>query len=1108
MEGNAVRILGARAGQIWPRILPQIDLSRREGRPVLLLVPEQYTLQAERELIEGLDLPGLIDVDVLSPRRLQRRIRERGGRDDAAPLDDRGRSIAISQALHLCRDQLTYYQRVAEVPGLPDKLSVLLHDMQRAAITPEKLLEYATGLAGAAQAKLSDLARVWAAYEELIRGRFADETAQQQEAVRRLGASGVADGADIWVYGFDVLPQPMCDLLAEAAALAHQLIVTLTMDAKEAADGRIFLTQRRSAQVLMSTLEARGLRWDMRYLPPCQETKTPALRHLEKHLFTRRDAPFDSSYDGISIHAAANPYAEAAYGAAVLRRWHEDGIPWQRMAVALPAAGGLDGILGETLRAAGIPHYLARKDSALRHGLCRMLVGALKAVAGGFAQRDVLDCAKSGFSTLTQDEAFLLENYALENGVNRGKWLAPFTRGDAETAEPLRQRLTAPLLQLREGLRRADTATASVEAVFRLLEDIHAYDALLRREEALLARGMMAEAAQNRQVWQIVLDLLDQIHALLGQRRCVMKDMARFLEAGLAGAAISSLPPAPHTVMIGEAGHLMTGRIDALLVMGLQDGVMASALDSLMTEHERAVLSDAVCRPVGLTQQEQSALRQSDFYRTLALPDRFLILTYAEGGQDGAALRPAGLIRDVQALFPGLSVTGGVTANGREDAPLSPLTALEGLALRLRALADGAQHTMDERWQAALRWLWASRDWGAPIRRVVDGLDARVEAGRLTAEQTRRLFTQDTVSISRLEEFAACPYRHFVDYGLKPVRRRDFVFDPMQRGDFFHEALCRYATLASAMPGWPEVDEEQTDHLMDQVLAPITDAWEGGPLREDAMGRQLGESYVRDVRRAAWLLTRHARNSHFVTDGAEVAFGEPGGLPPVILTLGDGRRVALRGKIDRIDRYEGDHGLYLRIIDYKSSPRDMDPTRLWYGLQLQLLIYLQAASQSRPGALPAGAFYFTVRDPMVSADEDVKAEAERLIARALRLEGVVLAETEVVDAMDAQEKEFSLGKVFNKNGEVSATADAYDLSEMRALLEHARQTAAELTDRIREGRIDIAPAQLAQWSACDTCDYAAVCRRDPALPGGEKRCLTPLTRQELARRIANKDNEE
>lgn len=265
---------------------------------------------------------------------------------------------------------------------------------------------------------------------------------------------------------------------------------------------------------------------------------------------------------------------------------------------------------------------------------------------------------------------------------------------------------------------------------------------------------------------------------------------------------------------------------------------------------------------------------------------------------------------------------------------------------------------------------------------------------------------------------------------------------------------------------------------------------------------------MRDVRRAAWLLTRHARNSHFVTDGAEVAFGEPGGLPPVILTLGDGRRVALRGKIDRIDRYEGDHGLYLRIIDYKSSPRDMDPTRLWYGLQLQLLIYLQAASQSRPGALPAGAFYFTVRDPMVSADEDVKAEAERLIARALRLEGVVLAETEVVDAMDAQEKEFSLGKVFNKNGEVSATADAYDLSEMRALLEHARQTAAELTDRIREGRIDIAPAQLAQWSACDTCDYAAVCRRDPALPGGEKRCLTPLTRQELARRIANKDNEE
>lgn len=1100
---QAVRILGGRAGQILPHILPEIDRSRREGRRVMLLVPEQYTLQAERELIDGLNLPGLIDVDVLSPRRLNRRIHERGGRDPLAPLDDRGRSMAISQALNQCRDELVYYQRVAAQPGLPDKISVLLQDMQKADLTPDWLEEHALTLTGAIRAKELDLARIWKAYQQIIAGRFADSIAQEQDVLRRLAPSRVMDGADVWVYGFDVLQQPFCHLLTVAAPLVHQLTVTLTMDAKEAADGRIFLTQRRSAHTLITLLERQHLSYDLRYLPPLKDEKAPALRHLEQHLFTRKDAPFDGDSSCISLHAAANPYAEAAYAAGVLRRWHDDGIAWQRMAVALAAPGTLDGILAVTLSAAGIPYYLARKDSALRHGLCRMLLGALRCISGGFAQRDVLDMAKSGFSPLTLDDACILENYAVENGVNRTKWLRPFTRGNVETVEGLRLQLITPVEHLREGLRQARTAAQSVEAVFRLLEEVGAYNKLLAREEELLHRGMAAEAATNRQVWQIVMDLLDQLHALLGESRANMKDMARFMESGLTGATISSLPPQPDTVMIGEAGHLMTGRLDALLVVGLQDGALSAGMDSLMTEHERRALADAHGQPIGLSQQEQQALRQSDFYRTLALPDKYLTVTYAEANQDGGALRPAGLMRDIQNLYPGKAITGGVTADGTDDAPLSPLLAIEGLALRLREIADGSKDQLDPRWQEAFAWLWRSPEWGSRMRQVVSSLSAKVEAGRLSAEQTRRIFTQDTVSISRLEQFAACPYKHFIDYGLKPVKRKEFVFDPAQRGDFFHEALQQYVTLASRLPAWPDVDEDETTRLMDQVLTPITAQWEDGPLTDDAMGRQLGQSYIRDVRRAAWLFTRHAKNSRFTTLGTEIAFGEQGGLPPVILTLQDGRRVALRGKIDRIDRYQGDKGLYLRVIDYKSSQRDIDPTRLWYGLQLQLLLYLKAATQMRSDALPAGAFYFTVKDPMVSTPEDVKAEAERLIARELRLEGVVLAETEVVDAMDTDEKELSLAKVFNKDGTISASADAYGLEEMQALLRHVQKTAAELTDRIRQGCLDIAPAQDGAWSACDWCDYAAVCRLDPALPGGEKRCLEKLSRQEFAIRLAN-----
>ncbi len=1104
-----VQILGGRAGQALPHLVQRIGQARQQGRRAVLLVPEQYTLQAERELIDGLNLPGLMDVDVLSPRRLARRVAERGGRSRLAPLDDRGRSMALSQALNLCREELVYYRRVAQSASLPDKLSSLLMDMQRCGMTPEDLQQHADTLpAGATRAKETDLALIWRAYERLIDGRFADETIQHWDMQARLAPSGVLTDAAVFVYGFDVLPQPMCALLAQAATLAHSITVTLTMDAREAYDGRIFLAQRRSAAELIRHLAQQDVPYEMRYLPHRDILgKEASLIHLEQNLFTRQERPFTGDAGAIGIHAAAQPFAEATFAAQTLQAWHRAGIPWGRMAVALASPEEMDGLLAVTLQAANIPHYLARKDSALRHGLCRMLLGALRAAGNGYAQQDVLDAAKSGFSPLTEEEAMLLENYALENGITRSKWLKPFTRGDrAGDMEPLRQRLMAPIITLHDGLKQARTATASVTAVFHLLEEVQAYDRLLRREEALLRRGMQAQAAQNRQVWQIVMDLLDQLHALLGDSRAPMRDMARFIEAGLTSASISSLPPQPDTVMIGQAGHLMTGTVEALLVMGLQDGVLASGMDSLISEAERAGLADAMHRPIGLTRQEQSALRQADFYRTMALPLKRLMLTYAQGSQDGAALRPASLIADVKALFPGVQATGGVTADGAEDVPLSPLLALDGLALRLRALADGEATGMDARWQDALRWLWQSRQWHSRMQQVMDALDSRWQQGQLTPGQTRRLFTQDTVSISRLESFAACPYRHFVDYGLKPVQRRPFTFEADERGSFFHAALQGYATLASALPEWPNVEDGEIDRLLDQVLPPLTEEWAGGPLGEDPMGRQLGESYIRDVRRAAWMFTRHARNSRFTTWGAEVTFGMEGGLPPVVLTLRDGRRIALRGKIDRIDRYEGDKGLYLRVVDYKSSQHDLEPVRMWYGLQLQLLLYLKAATQADGGALPAGAFYFTVKDPMVDTPCDVKTQAEKCIAHELRLRGLVLAEAEVIAATDDKEPGYSVPGVFNRDGTLSKNASALELREMNALLAHAQHTAAQLADCIREGNIGAAPAKAGQWSACDYCSYAAVCGLDPKLPGCKKRELPPMTRADLLDRLREQEN--
>ena len=347
---TTVEIWGARAGQTQSRLFEEIRQCREAGQRVLLLVPEQYTLQAERELVEQLHLPGLLDLDVLSPRRLGRRIRESAGHSPKAALDESGRRMALAQALSLKQEELHYYRRVALSSGLPEKLSTLLMDFQRTGLSSEEFAAYAEELpSGALKAKAHDLLLLWQTYDVLIAERFQDEPTQQFELVERLPESGLMRDAAVFVYQFDMLPTPLCVLLATAAPECTRMVVAFTMDKDTAGDGHVFTSQRRSAAELTGWLRQRGIPVQWKWLPSEPDGRDEALRHLEAHLFARDGAVYPGDASALTLHAAANPYAEAAFAAQTLQSWHERGIPWQYMAVALADAQSMAGILAVTL---------------------------------------------------------------------------------------------------------------------------------------------------------------------------------------------------------------------------------------------------------------------------------------------------------------------------------------------------------------------------------------------------------------------------------------------------------------------------------------------------------------------------------------------------------------------------------------------------------------------------------------------------------------------------------------------------------------------------------------------------------------------------------------
>jgi len=1077
-------VIGDRSGRIWPLVLRAVDESRKAGREVILYVPEQYTLQAERDLITGLDLPGLLHIRVISPRKLRERVKEREGSGTLPPLNEQGRAMAVYRVMTEKTSELVYYRNMTNLPGAVRRVGDALDELRESEMTREELAECAEeARTGAARAKLHDLDTIWSGYENLLLEHFADEKTVWTDVMTRLARCGMWAGADLLVYGFDTIRPDLRELLVSQYGLLNSASVFLVMDREEAPDGQIFTEQRRSVAKLIQALKAAGgsaeLAWPGSRREGCEE----ALAALDRNLFARKKTVWDGETGKVlRLYAGASPWDEAQRIAMTLREWHREGIAWSAMAVARPAGAEFAGLLRANLKLNGIPYVWQEKDRASDHPVCRMLLSVLSCLGEGYRTDDVIAIARSGYSNLTEAEGIRLEDYARAHGIRDKRWERPLTAGaDAADAEALRLRLREPMEKLRTGLKKARNAAGSAEALVAFLEEEGVRERLQEEEDALMERQMYREAFANRRIWQLLMDLLDQMQALLGKRRARIRDLKQMLFSALSAMGIEPLPEEETGVNIGEVGHMLAGETDALILSCAQDGMLAAPDSGWLSDPERCMLEEKTGKTIGQNREAGCRIRKYDFYRTLTLPRKRLMISWCLQGEDGGSMQPDGLVFQLKELFPKLREEGGLAAGYTRGKPMTPQAALDGMGSVFADVREGREDLVSPEWRHALLWLLHSDQYGGIMRQML--AEAMPEEKKKLEQATaRQLFMTDRLSVSRLEQFAACPYRHFIDYGLRPVRREEFTFEDQDAGTFFHEALDRYMKQAGEDRDWPAFPPERVDAVMDEILADLTKEWEDSPLRADALGEWKGAEYLRRVHHAAQVLTRFAANSEFRTVETELSFGEGDGLPPLELPLRDGSTALIRGKIDRIDTYENGEGVWLRVIDNKSSDRKPDPARMDTGEQLQLMIYLKAAQDSMPGTRLAGALYFPVTDREVETpvDDPERIEADRISQN--RMKGLVTAREDIVRAMDRDISPFSVDKVFKKDGTVLKSAPwAVDEETLRGLTEAAMEKAAELCERMRSGEIDASPYEDSAGSVCRFCDYRAICRR-----GGEK----------------------
>ncbi len=1093
----SIRIWTARAHRLFPAMVEAMGAHLPKEESAILLVPEQFTLAAERELMRRLRLEGMFTLEALSPSRLYEHVLNAAGRDEREPLSDAGRRMAVSQALEKLEDKLPYYGSITQRRGFVEKLCALITDMKRGGLTTESLRSYAETLPeGVRKAKLNDLANIYDQYHAVLADRFSDSEDQLNYVADRLAQSGYLNGRHLYVYGFDTLPQQLMRLLCAAAPLCATLTIGLICDSETAPDGELYAPIRQGIARFRQMLAKDGMQAEWRALPAKPLNHAPAISHLDKALFVHPSRPFEGDAGCVHLSNGLTPYEEATLMSRQVMKLLADGVDIEQITILYPDDSGYEFAVNAALTDSGLPFYTDRQLPASAHGLVRFLLSALRAMSDGWRNRDMLAMLKSGYAPLSFEETCELENYLYLCGIDRKRCLSPFTRGEAamrDRCEALRLRLMEPLLKARQALVDARDAAASMTAVFQLLMDVNAYETLRQEEERLLQTGFHVRANQNSQIWQAILTLFDQLVRLAGSARIPLKHIAARLECGFSAVSLASLPPASGMLHAGTLGHLLTVEADAVFLLGLNDGLLSRSTESLLTPEERAQTQEDTGCFLGLTDENRMLQAKLDLKLAMTLPGAHLFLSYARTSADGAALRPLSLLGTLQhKLLPGLNTAPD------PDLPLSASQALSQLSLILRAHADGSlQGELAPKWQERLQKLLRSPATAPDAMRLLRTLRFDGSAQPLSSQQARALFGEDVLTVSRLEQFAECPFKHFVTYGLRPHVLREWKIDPIETGNFYHTGLNNFARLARKDMDYPHLPPERVEAMAEEAIAPLIDELMQGPMGDGDRSLARFELARQAIRRAALTMTSHLAAGKFRLYRTEASFGYEGGMPPIVLLLSDGRQIALRGRIDRIDRYDAPDAVYLRVIDYKSSQQTLDAARTWWGLQLQLLLYLDVCTQAIPGAKPAGAFYFYVADPLVESDTDAAGVVEGKLRDLFQLRGITLSDVEIVSAMDEGDIPCVLPPLYLKSGELKKTARALDAQQFSALLRHAREVAVELADRLFDGETAIAPTRDQSRTSCDFCDYRAICRFDCQSPEAPFRTVPDMSMEDM-----------
>lgn len=1060
----------------------------KKENKILIITPEQFSFTAEKKLMDAIDTQAVFNAEVVTLSRMAYRVISEIGGKNETNLSKCGKAMLIYSILSNNKNELKFLGKTDENV---DMLDTAITEFKKHGISVEQLKQEIENQEDIyLKNKLQDLNVVYSGFEEQLAGKYIDETDLLTILAENIDKTDMFKDAVIYIDEFAGFTSQEYHIIEKLIQIAKQVTITICTDGLHEIknpDTDIFYSNEVTVTKLLEVAQNCDVKIEEIKLEETYRFKNSELKHLEKNLYENKPQKYNSQIKNIQLFLAKNQYSEIEEVARnVLKLVRDEGYRYRDISIITKNIATYSSLARAIFDKYDIPIFIDENRDLNQNIVIQYILGILEIFIKNWSYEAVFNYIKTGFSNIEEDDIFKLEKYCLKWGIKQNKWKKEFTYGnyeekdkaDIERLEQIRKDLVTPLMNLKYKIDENKTVEGISKAIYEFLVEQQIYEKVQIKIQELNEIGQIDLANEYESSIQTIIEILDEIVLVFKDDKITIDKYNQILKIGFKNSSLTKIPGTQDQVIMGDVDRSRSHKVKAIFIIGLNDGEFPSVRkdEGFLNDADREVLKQ---NGIELAKGTIDKLYEDSFniYKAFTTAEEKLYLLYSSSDMQGKALRPSMLINKIKKIYPMLQEQSDVIE--RRSEILNKKTTYEELIVNLSKLKE--QDSIEKLWYYIYDYYQKNSEWNEKLKQSLKGLEYTNIPDKIDQNNIDRLYGNTLItSISKLERYRSCPFSYYLQYGLKIKPQEELKIQTLNTGTFIHEVIDEFfGTVREVGIKLEEITEEQLSEIINKIIDSKLGQNKNYIFTSTAKYRALVIRLKKIIKKALKYIIGTIVQSRFKVLGTEVEFGEKGKYKPIRLTLEDGKRIEIIGKIDRIDTAQGEDGKYLRIIDYKSSAKNIDLNEVYAGLQIQLLTYLDAACKEED-LMPAGVLYFSMLEQMIKSDKRLEQEEiEDKIRANFKMKGLILADVKVVKLHDKNLQNGNSALVpayIGKDGELSEKkTSGVTAEQFKDLQKYMYTIIKQISKEILGGNIDLKPYYKDKKTPCKYCDYKSIC---------------------------------